>query len=307
MSAHDAESITVELIGGLGNQLFQYATGLAQAERLGCPLDLDITYFEMSDKRTLALESFHHSGRSLTFTQKPKGKLIARLQNRTGSTIREASYKYDPRVAVIGVGTRLEGYFQSWRYFSEIADPLRGQIRNLRSPSVWYQKMLAELSEEAWVGVHIRRGDYTTAQYRDTFGPVSLQYIARGLDLVRRVCGPVKTVVFTDDPVNVRRELLAAGMGGLAENVIEPPPDADPLESMLLLSRATHLVLSNSSFSWWAAFLGDAQDRLVVAPRPWFIGLDHDTRDLLLPHWLTLESRALRSEPSSSPSENWTG
>ena len=292
MPSHDSDSITVELIGGLGNQLFQYATGLAQAERLGCPLDLDITYFQVSDKRTLALESFHHCGRSLTFTQKRRGRLTARLQNRTGSILREASFAYDPRVAAIGVGTRLEGYFQSWRYFSEIADPLRGQIRNLRSPSIWYKEKLAELSDEAWVGVHIRRGDYATAQYRDKFGPVSLEYIARGLKFLSAIGGPMKSVIFTDDPIDVRRELRASGMEALADEIIEPPADSEPLESLLLLSQAAHLVLSNSSFSWWAAYLGDRPERLVVAPRPWFVGLDHDTRDLLLPDWLTLEGRA---------------
>ena len=208
------------------------------------------------------------------------------------------------RAASIGVGTRLEGYFQSWRYFSEIADPLRGQIRNLRSPSTWYEEMLAELSEEAWVGVHIRRGDYATAQYRDTFGPVSLEYIARGLNFLRAIQGPMKSVIFTDDPDNVRRELRASGVEALADAVIEPPVNSDPLESMLLLSQATHLVLSNSSFSWWAAFLGDKPDRLVVAPRPWFLGLDHDTRDLLMPNWLTLEARSLTGVRTGSRDEN---
>lgn len=292
MQAHDPGAITIELIGGLGNQLFQYATGLSQAQRLGCPLDLDVTYFTVSDKRDVGLRSFNHSGKFVNVPQKSKARWIQRRPRADPSVLREASYLFDPRVCEVRPGTRLEGYFQSWRYFEDVSYLVREQVRNLRLPSVWYLEMLEHLQGTPWIGVHMRRGDYTTDRYRNTFGPISVEYVDRGLRFLRREADSLPTLVFSDEPGVVIQELREVGLDNVADSVIEPPPGTDPIESMLLLSTAAHLLLSNSSFSWWAAYLGHRPGRLVVAPRPWFLGLDHDTRDLLLPEWLTLDSRA---------------
>jgi hypothetical protein len=62
---------------------------------------------------------------------------------------------------------------------------------------------------------------------------------------------------------------------------------------MVAMSRAHALVMGNSTFSWWAGWLGDRPDRPVFAPRPWVAAQDGVERDLLPPHWLTLDARDL--------------
>jgi hypothetical protein len=82
-------------------------------------------------------------------------------------------------------------------------------------------------------------------------------------------------------------------LDGLGEVHPVSCPSLDALDEMLLMSRAPALVTANSSFSWWAAWLGDRPGRPVVAPRPWFDDPSIDARDLLPPHWLTLDRRDL--------------
>jgi hypothetical protein len=78
-----------------------------------------------------------------------------------------------------------------------------------------------------------------------------------------------------------------AGMGEF--EWIDPPPGTNPYEVVLVLSRVDALVTANSSFSWWAGYLGKRKGHVVIAPRPWFTQADMDTRDLLPPDWLTLD------------------
>ncbi|NAZ83641.1 alpha-1,2-fucosyltransferase, partial [Kineococcus sp. R8] len=92
---------------------------------------------------------------------------------------------------------------------------------------------------------------------------------------------------FSDDPAWADANVPTPN--ARSRTVIRPPAGAPPAESLLLLSRATHAVIANSTFSWWGAHLRE-QPGVTIAPRPWF-SADHDTRDLLPPGWLTLDGR----------------
>ena len=95
--------------------------------------------------------------------------------------------------------------------------------------------------------------------------------------------GPV--YLATDSPAAVREEFARIG-----EFIpIDPPSVIHPFEVVLILSRVDGLVIANSSFSWWTGFIGERPRRVVIAPRPWLTRSDIDTRDLLPPHWLTLD------------------
>ena len=98
--------------------------------------------------------------------------------------------------------------------------------------------------------------------------------------------GPLYVV--SDDLQAALRELAPLG-----EATVLAPTGATALDEMLLMSRAPALITANSSFSWWAAWIGDTAERPVIAPRPWFDDIAVDSRDLLRPDWLTLDRRAM--------------
>lgn len=292
------DSITVELIGGLGNQLFQYGTALTQSRRLGCPLLLDVSYFDTVDHRSFALEAMPHEG---TAVSDPRSLLTARpttrrvrswAMRRRHELLREASYRYDPRVRRVRPGTRLEGYFQSWRYFDEIGHVLRSQIHGAL-PDWTAPGVVALDPSKGWIAVNVRRGDYLADRYRGTFGVTGWPYLVRAVALVRRLIGPLPAIVVSDEPPLVRAEMGQLPPESVPNFHVLDNQDtpAKALDDLMTLSHAAGVVLSNSSFSWWGGYLGERSDRPVVAPRPWFINLPHDTRDLLLPDWLTLDVR----------------
>jgi hypothetical protein len=156
----------------------------------------------------------------------------------------------------------------------------------LTSPSSWYLEMCKQIQPGGGsIGLHVRRGDYVLPAQQKLQGLATRAYYERSLSYLREMGldGPI--YLATDSPQIIREEF--AGMGDFLP--IDPPADANPLEVVLILSRVDGLVIANSSFSWWAGFIGERPGRFVIAPRPWFTQSNLDTRDLLLPDWLTLD------------------
>jgi hypothetical protein len=302
-----APPITMSLMGGLGNQLFQLATGLEVAERAGAPLQLDLSWFDQSLRRApdgLVLRPYELEGiaddipkvrppesRVREFFRHSRDLLVrrsGRLVNRLPvPLLAESGSDFNPCVLKAAPGTHLWGYFSSWRYFPTVADSVR--LRVLKSPriSTWAHQLAAEATSSAAVALHVRRGDYLTLA--STYGHVSREYYQRALAAIRAMgqSGPIW--LFSDDP----RGAVQALEGVAIARVIDPPPEASSVDSMLVMSSASTLIVANSTYSWWAAFLQDADNRPVIAPRPMWASSDTaDPRDLLPPTWLTLDARS---------------
>jgi hypothetical protein len=175
------------------------------------------------------------------------------------------------------------GFFQSWKYFDDYGTEIRARMSRLTKPSDWYLEMCEKIRPGAGnVGLHVRRGDYTLPEKEKFHGLATRDYYQRSLTHLRKLGldGPV--YLATDSPEAVRKEF--EGMGEFL--LIDPPPGCHPFEVVLILSRVDGLVIANSSFSWWAGFIGDRPGRVVIAPRPWFTSANIDSRDLLPPDWL---------------------
>jgi hypothetical protein len=289
--------MTGYLRGGLGNQMFIAATTLAQSARHGVPFELDDSFLARNSAHVGDLGAFDHRARVVRraprwVAAEPTSRpaRVARPLGILSSVFTERSYAYDPRIERISPGTLLNGYFQSWRYFDSIASEVRTRFWTLLEPSSWFVTTEQELASLGpWVGVHVRQGDYLRPKVARNHGLVAGAYLDRALNLVRQLGHDGRLVLFSDDParaVALHPELRAA-------HRVQPPEGSHPAESMLLLAGAPALITANSSFSWWAGYLGDRPGRPVVCPRPWFGALAGDTRDLLLPHWTTVDRRDL--------------
>lgn len=282
--------VVVALDGGLGNQMFQYAAAKSVAVRVGMPLALDLRPLVQRGGRAYGLGDFSLGEDTELLTEGPPPRRAGRLQrlfsHLTGGTqtFEESSFAYDERIGRLQAPVRLEGYFQSERYFAEIA----GQIRRDFTPRA---DLLAEidalalrlLPTEPSISLHVRRGDYTSPAVMAVHGLLDVAYYDRALRLVAERTGNTLPIcVFTDDPSWVRENLT------LPENanfVSEHTKSA--IQDLILMSRCTHHITANSSFSWWGAWLNPNRHKIVVTPREWFrpaSGLD--TRDLRPDGWL---------------------
>lgn len=275
------DAITAKLSGGLGNQLFIFSAGLAAAKRLDVPLIIDKSNFSVQgESRSYKLQFLESFATQVVDT--PKNNLLKnafrkRLSNKIFTE--ENPIKFDSRFESITPGTQLEGYFQSYRYFESVEDLI---LNTLTSQNV-------SLVSNNTIALHLRRGDYLQEKTANFHGITSAKYAANAIDLVRSISGNIPVSVFSDDLPLAKSELEEY----FSKNLIYVQQDGlSDLESLLQMSRAEHMIMSNSSFSWWAAFIMSKRNSMsvVVAPRPWFSD-DSSAADLLLPHWISLDKR----------------
>jgi len=300
MTAHadpTTEGITARLVGGLGNQLFQYAAGRGVAERLQCPLFLDrspLGHVSGQDTpREFALNWLVTPEQVIDSGSAPSGRLASALRRRLPAfsksrVFQQQGFTYDPRIEEVPKGTILSGYFQSWRYFSGIEDTLRNEMRNRTPRSGWHDQTAGRLDTLGpWVAVHVRRGDYLKARNTAYHGLLGRGYYERAFAVLQSKGIQGTRVLFSDEPWSAQEML-----GDLASDalVIEPSADAHPMESIELISRAPAIITANSSFSWWGGWLADPQRSTVVCPLPWLHGAGLDEHDLRPSRWLTVDA-----------------
>jgi hypothetical protein len=176
----------------------------------------------------------------------------------------------------------LNGYWQSEKYFKSAEDKLRSELCLFDKPDEANQKILDEIVQCPAVSLHIRRGDYiTNPSAALVHGVCSLDYYHSA---IRHITAHVENpyfFVFSDDPQWVKDNLK---IGYPVQFVEANGPDRGA-EDMRLMKSCRHHIIANSSFSWWAAWLNDRLDKIVVAPRIWFLDTKIDTKDLIPEQW----------------------
>lgn len=287
--------VIVRLIGGLGNQLFQYSAGRALAVRTGAKLALDLRDFETYDLRRYELGTFPIAATIATVEElaaigapAPPRSLLNRVLRRLRPAMRhyrEPHYHYDPSFPATLAPVFLDGYWQSERYFVDIAEMLRREL----TPRDPLEPENAEIAEQIdaleAVSVHVRRGDYVTNATTNAYhGTCSLEYYRAAFALVRDRVPAAHVFVFSDDTKWTRANLAFDA----PTTYVSVNPADRGFRDMQLMSRCRHHVIANSSFSWWGAWLNPRPDKMVIAPGRWFAQGENDTRDLVPASWVKL-------------------
>jgi hypothetical protein len=135
--------------------------------------------------------------------------------------------------------------------------------------------------------IHVRRGDYTNQRARQLFGLLDTQYFLDAISLVRsKVPKPSEIWIFSDSISEVRAELAPHIPDAL---FVETPKNVDAAEVLLLMAEAGSIVISNSTFGYWAGLISKSA-QFVVAPTKWFKGQE-DPEQLVPPEWDRVASR----------------
>jgi len=279
-------------IGGLGNQLFQYAAGRTLALRYNVPLKMDISGFDSYDLRKFELPGFHASFSIATETEIKKlkpannfSKAVSYLKPKRYRTYhREHFFHYDPSFMYAGPDTYLKGNFQSELYFREISAVLKEELRireSLITACIDYGNVLAG---ENSIAVHIRRGDYTKKTFLEYHGLCPKEYYQEAMHLIQsKVQDPV-FYFFSDDIPWTKDNLDIPGARYVSGNTT-----STHFEDLYLMSRCRHAIIANSSFSWWGAWLNPNPGKIIIGPKNWFGPRGpKDTRDILPADWISL-------------------
>lgn len=290
--------IFVRLEGGLGNQLFQYAAARRLATRHGTSLRLDASTYLSKQRRITprGLELRHFRIEADVTTEKclrclPLARRFPGLWSRlTGLSIYiEQGLQFNPHFDTLPDNTYLIGYWQSHRYFADIAPTLARELEGAQALSATNIGLADRAMTEPSVAIHVRRGDYASLPSAASLhGTLPLSYYTAALAHIRQQVSDPRFFIFSDDIEWCRANLpLARDEATFVEN----NHGDDAWQDLLLMGYCRHHVIANSSFSWWGAWLADRRHthRCVVAPAQWFrIQAPHDTADRFPQHWSVL-------------------
>lgn len=296
--------IIVKLAGGLGNQMFQYAAARRLALANGDDLKLDTGWFRNAaaadTPRTYELGVFNLPqvfaaraearrlrGMDISGFPRVAKRFLAWAGYHGGRNyFREKHFRFDPEVMTLRGDVYLDGYWQSERYFSDVAETIKGDFSIATPPDEANMRLLDEIQGcHAPVAMHVRRGDYVANKNAAAVhGVAPLSYYAAAMTaLAKRVAAP-RFFVFSDDPDWTRKNLISdMPMTFVTHN--------DPIkgyEDLRLMSACSHHIIANSSFSWWGAWLCPNHDKVVIAPQQWFRDDSINTTDLIPREWLRL-------------------
>lgn len=268
------EYVCVRVSGGLGNQMFQIATCFAASKESGRRMMIARTKTE--DGRPLYWDS---ALRNFSYFLVDTFPLNTRIWNQPGNNAQ--TYAPIPKSGSL----RLEGYFQSPKYFA--SPTIAAQLRALFAPSAdvlarMRTKYGALLARPNVVVVHSRQGDYKKSAHHIAFhNPMKPEDHLRALALVD-MKDPYYLFV-CEEPDYWKPVVAALGLRDDSYCVLDEP---DEILTLALLQQFKTFVIANSTFSWWAAWLA-GDDVRVYAPRAWFgpIG-PRDWNDIYMPSWI---------------------
>ena len=275
--------LTVHLMGGLGNQLFQIATAYAYAKRHSMKLVLPRTWDHTPDRPPVWEEYLDPS--TWTFLS---AEAYASTQ---WITISEKGFAYNPLPPPGSEGHyKLFGYFQSSLYFNEYAEDLRILFKPpqlLLVSSIESLVKAGMLLQATWIGAHVRRGDYLKAA--DYHLVCTAEYYRGARTFIEsKTSLQQQTCWFTEDPEWVKENLFKEG-----DLIINGKGPVD----FTSLTYFKYLILSNSSYSWWAAWLNSYcypnDERVICCPDKWFgSSVPHDCYTVREPGWFIMHTNS---------------
>jgi hypothetical protein len=304
-------TVRVILAGGLGNQLFQFSAGWQVARdseliletgiltpnaeakteiaKLNLPKNIvirDSSQRSKSEKRVISYcirsssklqSNFNHkmvevaASLALSFFRLRKTKVF--LNNGLG---------YDSRIEHLEGDVMLIGYFQCYHWATAIKSKLNTCLRDIRSSDDIRNSTLEIM--RPFNMMHLRLGDYLQ---ESKFGIPSEKYYLSSLNELGADANlSLNVVLFTDSP-----EIVEKYLPNLlnSSTLFVPPRSFEALENMIVMSSAENFIISNSTYSWWAAFLSFHGNPMVYAPAPWFHDLEVPV-GLIPTNWITVNS-----------------
>lgn len=292
--------ITVELMGGLGNQMFQYALGRHLALLNETDLLLDCRFLQDRSPRRqgFVFRNYDLDLFSLPVAFAPDeigqtygrtAPLLRQVANRIGINqpiqyVAEKHFHVDSRILKKRGDLYLSGYWQSAQYFEAIAPAIRADFALSFDLPAATRQLADDIEGSEAVCLNVRRGDFVT---NPVHGTASLKYYQQAETYLNdRVDKPVY-YVFSDDIDWCRANLTLQAPTVYVDHSFAGPKFGHYLQ---LMHQCRHFVIPNSTFAWWAAWLSPDQDKVVVAPKKWFGRplLPTNTNDIIPDTWVRL-------------------
>lgn len=253
--------------GGLGNQMFQYAFFLGLKKRN--PFDtfaFDIQQSEVCHQGYELDRIFDIDSTIQTNDFQRIKEIIPKVLVKFNTVRQRACLEYDQNVfnKRLLFFARYVGFWQSEKYFSDVADVVRKSFRFKESLLNDATKSLYEsMKSRNCVSVHIRRGDYL--KQKDLFGLCCEDYYFQAMNQIKEKVNRPEFIFFSDEI-----EWAKESFGEEESVFVDWNIGNESWQDMFLMTQCKHNIIANSTFSWWGAWLNPNEGKIIVAPKKWF-------------------------------------
>ncbi len=262
--------VVVKLYGGLGNNMFQYATAFSYAKRHNKILKVLRTTSRIFNSFLIP--------KNVILEEKPKYQKAFFERGSKASfeqVMGDDSFQY------------LDGYFQNEAFFKEYREDILNEFKLKKELNSVNKNLAKKMNETNSVAVHIRRGDYLRNFKNDV---LSNHYYLLAMDYIASKVDNPFFYIFSDDTKWVKNNLKVK----YNHMVVENNRGGDAVFDMYLMSLCKHNIIANSTFSWWGAWLNQNKDKIVIAPRVWLSGKKayENTKNVVPKDWIRIKEKA---------------
>lgn len=260
----------IRIKGGLGNQLFQYAYGRRLMLINKKEVIFDISFFEGSKQKKDTTRPFLLDN----FNIDNSVKFENIKENRFSKSFKK----------IISKITGDYGFYQSEEYFKGIEEIICKEF-TLKEPFSATARVFADKisNTKDSVSIHIRRGDYVLdTKTNEYHGTCDLTYYEKTIEYIKQKNESPTFFIFSDDIEWVKENLK------IDNAIFVSNPEVKDYEEMILMSKCSHNIIANSTFSWWGAWLNQNPDKIIVAPKQWTAEKTSDELDIIPKSWIQI-------------------
>lgn len=293
--------IIIKLMGGLGNQMFQYALGRHLTIKNNFVLKLDKSFFEEPPINNVTTQRYYSlnnlnikeifaTAHEIEKLKKNKNNLSAKFSRKMNSLlpyyiksyVSEEQFNFNDNILRVKDNTYIEGYWQSEKYFCKIKSTLLDEFQLNKPISKNAEIIKNRIQQVESVSIHIRRGDYITNRSASEFlGTCGIAYYQKAIEIIAEKVSSPCFFIFSDDVTWARDNIKIKHDNFVVEGHLD-------YEDMFLMSLCKHNIIANSSFSWWGAWLNKNINKIVIAPQKWFNDSSINTNDLIPDNWIRI-------------------
>ncbi len=293
--------IVVKLMGGLGNQMFEYAAARSLALRNNAPLFLDLEFlldrtprenyiFRDFDLPVFNLE-YAVADQKLTrrFFKNPGlgEKILRKISGNEYKYYHEPHFHFDPVFTGLKGNQYIEGYFQSEKYFIDHADDIRLAFRQSGNFPPHVMQLVEKIRKDPGaLCLHVRRTDFVTNPVSNAVhGVLDESYYSKAIKRLESLTDKISVYVFSDDISWCKKQLKFDHPTYFVEDDYAGVKCAS---QFYLMRSCRNFIIPNSSFSWWTAWLGNDKNKIVIAPERWFTDAHRNSSDVIPASWISV-------------------
>lgn len=269
--------IISKLLGGLGNQMFEYAFGRSLSLKYNVDLKLDVTYLL---DRTHSNFKFRDYDLDIFNISSDVGNF------NVSNIVVEPHFHFSQRLINLldlnsNLDLYLDGFWQSYKYFQDYENVIKRDFK-FKNDIIDYSKELEfKIKNSNSVMINVRRTDYLNNSFHGVMGT---EFIMKGVEIIKCKVENPYFFIFSDDIDWCINNIQIDNMF-----IVDHLHKGYKFDNYLnLMKLCNHFITPNSTFSWWAAWLGEKKDKIVIAPNKWFTDSLINTSDLIPSDWIRI-------------------